>query len=139
MEGLRERRHTLKAAEWYQAWHSKHKAEGLSLLSTGTEEEGGEDGPLSDDGRQHAAALLSAIDAALLGLRFDSMGKHENLAFHFATYAASSSADNSSGAKIPAAQWMHAVLKYGQYQKVGGELEEAICSKSDWFLCSVAI
>ena len=75
---------------------------------------------MSDDQRQHAVALLSAIDAALLGLRFESLGRHSGLGFHFATYSPSS----TYGAKVPAAEWMHAVLKYGQYRQKLAELSE---------------
>ena len=134
MDGLKGRRQALKAAEWYQAWHSKHKGEALAsppaaatgpalvgYSSSSSADADAADGgdPLSDDRRRHAAALLSAIDAALLGLRFESLGGHRSLGFHFATFSPS-----ASGAKVPAAEWMHAVLKYGQYQQKLAELSE---------------
>ena len=64
--------------------------------------------------------MLSAIDAALLGLRFDALGRHSGLGFHFATYSPGS----AYGAKVPAAEWMHMVLKYGQYRQKLAELSE---------------
>lgn len=108
---LKSRREALKVAEWYQSWHGKNKhlqqaqsvgrpvppAEVADDPAEGHEE-------ILDESRQRAAALLAAIDASLLGLRFDVLGRHDGFPFHFATMIPGSG-------PVPAAVWMHAVLK----------------------------
>ena len=130
LTGLKGRRETLKAAQWYQAWHNKNKPSSLSAgmhpppeqVAAPADGSGGlvEDvAGLSGEQRRHAASLLAAIDASLLSLRFDGLERHAGFPFHFATLVPGSG-------PLPAAEWMHAVLKYGQYkQKLAQLTEEA--------------
>ena len=124
LTSLESRREALKVADWYQAWHVKSKKAAAEPSSGGRsdpsvvevaaapaapsppssrEGEAGR-GAEEDDGRRRVAALLAAIDAAMLGLRLDVLGRHAGFPFHFATKVPGAGA-------VPAAEWMHAVLK----------------------------
>ena len=116
-------------AEWYQSWHNKNKQAGQASSSNrqaplaktaepeGSSSSDGVMAELSDDQRRQAAALLAAIDASLLSPRFDVLGRHAGFPFHFATLVPGTGS-------LPAAEWMHAMLKYGQYQHKLAQLTE---------------
>ncbi|GAX78484.1 hypothetical protein CEUSTIGMA_g5923.t1 [Chlamydomonas eustigma] len=130
--GLEVRRRGLQAVDWYQRWHQQHKVE-ASMRSTDKapspqpalpeilgDDEAGADGPvggLQDEGRRHAAAFLAAIDAALLSIRLDVLERHNHFPYLFASYVPGTS-------KLTAAQWMQAVLKYGQYKQRMTQISE---------------
>jgi hypothetical protein len=113
--GLENRRDEFKAKEWYQAWHNSNKGTTRAMSNNNLErpqyneepelkglaDAASSIGKISDSGRQQAAALLAAMDAALLSLRLEAFGKYQNLRFHFATAVPGS-------VKIPIAQWMQA-------------------------------
>ena len=118
---LKSRREALKVAEWYQAWHQRAKSAGLAASAgqrdpsdvevaaladaTGTPSDiSVAAGELEDENRRQAALLLAAIDASLLGLRLDVLGRHAGFPYHFATMVPGTG-------PLPAAKWMHAVLK----------------------------
>ena len=121
---LKSRREALKVAEWYQAWHQKTKSAGIAASlgwrdpsdvesavspladATGPPSKGVDvaAGDLEDENRRQVASLLAAIDASLLGLRLDVLGRHAGFPYHFATMVPGTG-------PMPAVEWMHAVLK----------------------------
>lgn len=122
LDSLEARREALKSQDWYQAWHHANKPAALRTPSLPPGRGGAADAAsspsvvsgspldLSDPAARNAAALLSALDTAMLSLRFDALERHSNFQYHFATAVPGST-------PLPAAQWMHAVLKYGQYKQ----------------------
>jgi len=61
------------------------------------------------EGKSRAAAFLAAADAVFLNLRFEALESHRHFPLHFATY--------QIGHEVPAAQWMSAVMRAGQFAR----------------------
>ena len=118
VDGLESRLNTLASSTWFRQWRLDS---GLASSPSppSASEEGGH--IIEDQGRRKAAAMLVAIDQVLLSLPLEQMtetkASPESTAerIRFLTFVPGSST-------IPASQWIHAVMKYGQYREKMREL-----------------
>eukprot|EP00798_Chlamydomonas_sp_ICE-L_P022869 gene22868-30042_t len=122
--GLKKRRQDLTGDSAFQSWHhinkrkdvhtssSTHSGDPLpSAAPTGTDPASSQLPPLEDKQRQQASAFLEAVDAALLDVKLGALQSSKNFPYHFATFVPGSGS-------VPAAQWMQAMVKMGQYEQM---------------------
>lgn len=138
-EGLEAERRQLTNNKKYQEWHNKHKhqqraavgrSQGaddqLDFMQSSFSEEVSQrlvqvkaalNKRQDSTEDQQALAFLTALDAVLLNFNFDSLENYNLFQYYFCFHSFQS--------KAPAAQHMHALLKYSQYmQKLGRMSQE---------------